>query len=199
MLWSRAGFCKAATNRRHIVKPAPVINSEQCKSSQVLNWLRRMTSIMFCSASLALIVLWMRNAWRADVAWAPLPHQGHVVIASLQGQMEIALKVPTKTRLNPPRGARGATPNRWGAQSYIASPSELRSIVLPRTKPFRSRSSAFEREINIMAPYWFLVPATWLLAAAPWVQWSTRFSLRALLIASTLIALALSIYTTSGW
>jgi hypothetical protein len=179
------------------LKPAPVVNSEQCKSSQVLNWLRWVTSIVLCGASLGLIVLWVRNVWRADVAWAPLPRQGHVVIASLQGQMEIALKVPTRPRPN--RWQASEAFNRWGAQSYIASPSDLRSIVLPRTKPFRSRSSAFEREINIIAPYWFLVPATWLLAAAPWLQWSTRFSLRALLVASTLIALALGIYATSDW
>jgi hypothetical protein len=55
------------------------------------------------------------------------------------------------------------------------------------------------RELNIIAPYWFLVPLTWLLAVAPWTRWSTQFSLRALMIATTLIGIILAIWVTSKW
>jgi hypothetical protein len=142
-----------------------------------------------------LAVLWVRNFWRADVAWMPLPNQGHVLLASYQGQMELALHVPSSPS---PVSPRLATP-RWGVKSYTATWKELHEITLPHAKPFRYRRLPLSRELNMIAPYWFLIPATWLMAGAPWIRWSRRFSLRALLIATTLIAVALGIYVTSGW
>jgi hypothetical protein len=40
-------------------------------------------------------------------------------------------------------------------------------------------------------PLWLLVLPVLSLAAAPWLRWSTRFSLRTLLIATTLVAIIL--------
>ena len=47
--------------------------------------------------------------------------------------------------------------------------------------------------MHVGLPYWFLafVPAT--IATIPWFRWSKRFSLRTLLIATTLIAVVLGI------
>jgi hypothetical protein len=42
-------------------------------------------------------------------------------------------------------------------------------------------------------PYLFLVLLAATLAAVPWIRWSNRFSLRTLLIATTLIAVALGL------
>ena len=44
-------------------------------------------------------------------------------------------------------------------------------------------------------PYWWLAGSTSLLAMLPWIPWTTRFSLRALLIATTLIAVVLGLVT----
>jgi hypothetical protein len=46
---------------------------------------------------------------------------------------------------------------------------------------------------TLCVPYWLLVLLSTLLAAAPWLRWSNRFSLRTLLIAMTLVAVVLGI------
>jgi hypothetical protein len=43
------------------------------------------------------------------------------------------------------------------------------------------------------APLWFLALAFGTLAMIPWLQWSNRFSLRTLLIATTLVAVVLGL------
>ena len=47
--------------------------------------------------------------------------------------------------------------------------------------------------ILIRVPIWVAALAAAILARAPWIRWSRRFRLRALLIATTLIALVLGI------
>ena len=57
----------------------------------------------------------------------------------------------------------------------------------------RSWGGFYIDDETIMAPYWIwcLVPAT--LAVAPWLKWSNHFSLRTLLIATTLVAVVLGL------
>lgn len=43
----------------------------------------------------------------------------------------------------------------------------------------------------MIAPYWLYILLVAGLAAAPWIHWTKRFRLRTMLIATTLIALAL--------
>jgi hypothetical protein len=42
-------------------------------------------------------------------------------------------------------------------------------------------------------PYWFAVVSSTMFAALPWIRWSKRFSLRTLLLATTLIAVVLGL------
>ncbi len=44
---------------------------------------------------------------------------------------------------------------------------------------------------EIVVPHWFLVLLSAAFAAAPWIRWSNRFSLRALLIGTTIVAVLL--------
>jgi hypothetical protein len=53
--------------------------------------------------------------------------------------------------------------------------------------PLRTRGGTFE----LIAPYWLYILLVAGLAAAPWIHWTKRFRLRTMLIATTLIALAL--------
>jgi hypothetical protein len=46
---------------------------------------------------------------------------------------------------------------------------------------------------EFLAPHWFFVLITVALAGAPWIHWFKRFSLRTLLIATTLVAVGLGI------
>ena len=45
--------------------------------------------------------------------------------------------------------------------------------------------------LDITIPHWFLIALSAAFAALPWLPWSNRFSLRTLLIATTVIALVL--------
>ena len=49
----------------------------------------------------------------------------------------------------------------------------------------------------IKVPQWFLVAMMTAVSFAPWIKWSDRFSLRTLLIATTLVAVLLwvTVYT----
>jgi hypothetical protein len=56
-------------------------------------------------ASAGLVTLWIRNFWRADVAWLPLPSGGNVMIVSQKGQMEFVISTPAAAlrQAMPPR------------------------------------------------------------------------------------------------
>ena len=49
-------------------------------------------------------------------------------------------------------------------------------------------------DATIIAPYWFWCLMAAPLAVVPWLKWSNRFSLRTLLIATTLVALLLGLF-----
>jgi hypothetical protein len=153
---------------------------------------------MMLSVSILFIVLWARNFWRADVAWTPFFGGGHVVFASHEGQTEIVLEVPSRASRPVPLWQQA---DAWGIQTYAATPKSIAQILFAREKPYRYRQlpSGRGHEFNVIAPYWFLVPVTCLLAATPWVRWSTRFGLRTFLIITTIIALAIGAYATSKW
>jgi len=150
------------------------------------------------SVSILFIALWLRNFWRADVVWTPFFRGGHALFASHEGQTEFALQVPSaKSRPRRPWQQADA----WGYQSYAATPKSVGQILFACEKPYRYRQlpNGSDHEFNVIAPYWFLVPVSCLLATTPWIHWSRRFGLRTFLIATTVIALAMGVYTTSKW
>jgi hypothetical protein len=48
-------------------------------------------------------------------------------------------------------------------------------------------------QIEVQAPYWLIALCTTATVVIPWAPWSKRFSLRTLLIATTLVALVLGL------
>jgi hypothetical protein len=174
--------------------------------SRIVWWVRMAASAVCLALSGLLLVLWLRNFWLADVFWGPIPGQGDAVIVSVQGQMEVAVYLPWAPLgpWTPPdtprvRASPQNTPTPWKRDSYSVTQTRASAILFPQTKVFRFRRLWNERGFNMITPYWFLVSVTWLLAAVPWIRWSTRFSLRALMIATTVVAAVLGIYVTSGW
>jgi hypothetical protein len=57
--------------------------------------------------------------------------------------------------------------------------------------PNFSNTNRWKRSV-VFIPYWFLAILSIALTVAPWIHWSKRFSLRSLLIATTLIAVLLA-------
>jgi hypothetical protein len=89
----------------------------------------------------------------------------------------------------------------WGA---FSGPLDTKYPVFPNTHDaklgFSYRHEVLRQTPNtklhywrFTVPCWLLVLASMALAACPWIHWSNRFSLRTLLIAMTLVAVALGI------
>jgi hypothetical protein len=66
-------------------------------------------------------------------------------------------------------------------------PIDLRGFYLKIGKEF----------VSVGAPDWFHILITSLLTIVPWIGWSNRFSLRTMLIVTTLVAVALGLIVIS--
>jgi hypothetical protein len=68
---------------------------------------------------------------------------------------------------------------------------------LPNRRPWRYFKYDFptgDVEHDIFVPYWFLALMASTLVAVPWLPWSCRFSLRSVLLATTLVAAVLGLF-----
>jgi hypothetical protein len=120
-----------------------------------------------------LIVLWMRSYWYAEVIKYPLLGQWDI---SGIGTMRGALVIVVMT------DARPANPKR-----------EYRLLPVRETMPitWTPRRIPSNYRIEFLIPIWLIVLPLSVLSAAPWIKW--RFTLRTLLIATTLVALVLGL------
>jgi hypothetical protein len=50
----------------------------------------------------------------------------------------------------------------------------------------------YQGDLSVSVPHWFLVALIAVFGICPWIRWSKRFSLRTLLIATTLVAAGLA-------
>jgi hypothetical protein len=72
---------------------------------------------------------------------------------------------------------------------FLAVVNEVRQKTFLGFARFGTNSVISER--TTVVPYWFLVLVSASLVYAPWLPWSSRFGLRTLLIATTLVAVIL--------
>jgi hypothetical protein len=114
-----------------------------------------------------LIVLWVRSYWWSDTFEAP-----YFCFDSIGGQCSVEFKNTPRTSWS-----RRATP----IGIWIDAPSLSDFSIVVR------------RSVYMAAPHWFFILLSTTLASLPWIRWSNRFSLRTLLIATTLIALVLGL------
>jgi hypothetical protein len=125
-----------------------------------------------------LVVLWMRSYWYSD-------HLARVRNGDMYGIESACGSIrPFFTR-------------------RVAAPSYIEWLLL--TEPLADTNRAFEHPIfgwdagdypdYFMAylPHWLPAMLLAAVAAIPWVRWSRRFSVRTLLIATTLIAIVLGL------
>jgi hypothetical protein len=71
--------------------------------------------------------------------------------------------------------------------------AQARTQPIPELRPWIIAKHSYPTgavEYDLILPHWFLAVAAGTLAALPWIRW--RFSLRTLLIATTLIAVVLA-------
>ena len=133
------------------------------------------------SATVLLIVLWVRSyAWVEGVT-APIAANQALQFGSLPGVFAVGLRNVQEAFIVSQRPA-----DEW--QSHHKGPSQLWGgrMLTQSTKA-------------VYLPFWLLVLLSASFAVVPWIrQISRRFSLRTLLIATTLVAVVLGaiVYTT---
>jgi hypothetical protein len=149
--------------------------------------LRIVFSAMCGITCLLLVVLWVRRYWWWDtVGWGITAKQGFIV-RSVKGAAVLEYLDFSGTEID-------AVLFQW----------RVESTPLPDSNqyPFGGVENTFagfliwlrrwgENPFLLCVPYWFLVPLTAGLAVALWGKWALRFSLKTLLIATTLLAVVL--------
>jgi hypothetical protein len=144
---------------------------------RMLRRLLNIASIVCLVVCAALMGMWVRSYYSTDMAHGPfLGSPASFTIVSTQGELGLAAFI------NP-------GPDRFDGQSgYI----DDRFFACPRYNPFWGFGARTAGGNPIVVfPFWFLVLANVALAAAFRVKWSRRFGLRTMLVATTLIAVAL--------
>jgi hypothetical protein len=129
-------------------------------------------------ACVLLVVLWVRSYWWVDsIETRKTPT--FWVVASSRGALGVGynpLVYPVADR-------------DWKFESY--SPDYNEQMPVHSFLGFYIHH--LQGEAAIVVPHWSLVLFTAVIAPLPWIRWSTQFSLRTLLIATTLVAVVLGL------
>jgi hypothetical protein len=136
-------------------------------------------SVVWGMLAVLLIVLWVRSYSWCDNVVGPLGATRSFCIWSDKGHLGISL-VPQRLQ-SLADGGPWASGHAWMGD---ASPRDYGSSPwLP----------SWSTENYVVAPIWLLEPLIVAIAALPWIHWSKRFSVRTLIIATTLVAVVLGL------
>jgi hypothetical protein len=142
----------------------------------MLRKLRIAWSVFWPVSTVLLIVLWVRSYTWDDSVSGPTPGGYGYLLESIPSRLEIQL---------------------WNSifpanlASYRLTELSAKGI---EAAPFTGWGFGFYKRPNyliIHLPYWFLITVAGTFSTTPWLHW--RFSLRALLIATTLVAVVLGL------
>jgi hypothetical protein len=149
--------------------------------SNMLRKLRIAFSTVCAIAGLLLIGMWVRSYWCADEIEGNLSQMTRFMINSSCGAVELYLK-PNDTK---------------SVSISVTSTAieDLKGLILYQRSELTKSGFKVEifgsgRRVSI-CPYWFLVVLFTVFGTLPWIPASHRFSLRTLLIATTLVAMVL--------
>jgi hypothetical protein len=139
----------------------------------MLRYLRIAFSVTCGIACVLLILLWVRSYWIDDAL--SLPTEGTTMLCSIEGR--VFMQRLRQQKIDPSGW-------RWTASELDELPEDFGSGP---TLYYHSNSA------NTWAgvPHWFAVIVAGTLGGLPWIRW--RFSLRTLLITTTLMAVVLGL------
>jgi hypothetical protein len=137
-------------------------------------------------AAVLLMLLWVRSCWTCDSVIIPFSNSWRVGFGSLPGSCGVEISKINVYVL------------RWNTNEVDVI---SRSMPKPYSKFYTGIWGRFAY-INsagpgILIPDWFLIGVAVALSAAPWIRWSNRFSLRTLVITTTLVAVVLGLIVWS--
>ena len=144
----------------------------------MLRRLRIAASVFFAVLAVALCVLWGASYWRFVVGQGRLFDMNSFSFNALDGSLTIYFVQANHA---------------WEFTSWEASGFPAMRQQRDPTLPYTFRVSSNASALTIQAPLWFPAMMCGLSAAAPWLPIRWRFSLRALLIATTLVAVVLGL------
>jgi hypothetical protein len=140
-------------------------------------YLRIAVTALCLTASVLLVALWVRSyQWTDSVSWTDDHKAGFCVLSSDYGTLKL-LRYP---------GARVDRRGGWRMGGYEIDADKRRSNPPPRFAWWYNRHDG---TLTIRTPHWLFVAAGLVLSVLPWTR--SRFSLRTLLIATTLVAVGL--------
>ena len=127
-------------------------------------------------ACVLMVVFWVRSYWWIDEAAGPTPDGYVIFLASSVGDLEFGRELNNRREWPSWTVAHGQaqSSNRWPGA---------------RGSKFEWRWSAIG--IYCRVPFWFPVLGAAVCSLLPWVGRARRFSLRTLLVATTLVAVVL--------
>src|SRR5262245_34253035 len=151
--------------------------------------LRTTWSVFWAVLALLVCAMWVRSITWADAVTGPfVTSEDVIIVRSLPGVVDINHQP-------------GTSPPPWSKITDDARQiwDDIQNAD-PAARPYESRFwGMFHVDLSwpaITFPYWFAVLTTALVATLPWLR--LRFSLRTLLIATTIIAVALGIVVWSS-
>ena len=143
-------------------------------------------SVFWGVGAALLVVMWVRSYWRAD-QFSVTTKIRITRVDSNYGKLLFATEAPLMA---------GTFIEKWGVWSGDA----MRDVILPpmpeySVQGFTAATSGTEGPgFAVGAPMWFAVFASASCAVIPWTGWLRwRFSLRALLVGMTLVAVGLGL------
>jgi hypothetical protein len=145
----------------------------------MLHYLRIAVTALSLTACVLLIALWVRSYRWGDRVNFPAPKTQGVVIESANGRVLAAI-IGTDS----PVTFKGVIFSRYQRPDYQLGGSDT---------PFELLSEY--SEYGVIVPHWFLISLCAVAATLPWLPWRSprQFSLRTLLIATTLVAVGLGV------
>lgn len=185
-----------AGSRRHRVLTADPETPAECHRSRTACYTAKMprtlritASIFFGLLTAALIVLWIRSYWRADSLQGNLTANRALIVRSIRGGVPIAIipaRVPPKLTT---KDSIGLSPRGGYRPSNLKySPDCDESLHFAFRLSWPSNGS-----LSLLAPHWAFILCAGALASALWLIGPLHFSLRTLLITTTLLAFMLGL------
>lgn len=146
----------------------------------MLRRLRFAASVLFAVVCMSLIALWVRSYYYLDDLSEPISRARGIQLTSVEGQVRVSIN-----KLNPAVAIRWSD---WDLFSVESKSGYAQSEVESTKWGFVFAAMDYWA---IWAPHWFLVLISASAACLPWIP--RRFSLRTMLLATTLAAVVLGL------